>query len=117
MKLAELRFADDDDTTLIARLDGEVDLSNARDIGAAIRSAMSNRPLALVLDLTVVRYIDSTGVELIYQLRESLRARGQKLLLVIPTASPVHASLRLAGAAGHVDTYETLDEALGRVER
>ena len=111
MRLAALHFSDDG-TVLIARLEGEVDLSNARDIALPIRRRVSNDTFGVVLDLTDVRYLDSAGIQLIYHLREVLGARGQRLLLVTPTASPVNDALRLAGVSDQVVRAETLPGAL-----
>lgn len=102
----------DDGRVVIARLTGELDLSNAANIGGVLTERVPNTALALVLDLTDVEYLDSAGIHLIYELREKLRARGQSLRLVIPGASPAGDALTLAGVSGHVATSETIDAAL-----
>lgn len=100
---------------MVARLTGELDLSNAEDVGRALADAVPNHALALVVDLSQVEYLDSAGIQLIYRLRESLRARGQTLHLVIPTASAANDALRLAGVERHVETIQSVDEALGEL--
>jgi anti-anti-sigma factor len=112
--LADVQFSDRGQA-LIAHMTGEIDLSNADQIGAAIALEMSNSSLALVFDLSDMDYLDSAGIRLIYQLRESLRARGQSLRLIIPAASPANDALRLAGVLQHIETVETLDDALHEV--
>ena len=57
-------------------------------------------------------FLDSAGIQLIYQLREDLRARGQILQLVVASTSPTHDALTLAGVTHHVEIVETLDDAL-----
>jgi hypothetical protein len=49
-------------------------------------------------------------------MRENLRARGQKLLLVVPEGSPVNDALRLAGIKRHTEVALTLEEALRSLE-
>ncbi len=111
MKLADVQFSSRDQV-VVARLTGEIDLSNAESITAAVVEAMPHESSALVLDLSAVDYLDSAGIQLIYHLRETLRARNQSLRLFIPSDSPANDALRLAGVAQHVDAMETLDDAL-----
>lgn len=101
---------------VVARLTGEVDMSNAESIGGALTEATPNSSLALILDLSAVDYLDSAGIHLIYQLRERLRARGQSLRLVIPADSPANDALRLAGVLRHVETAGTVDAALAEID-
>jgi anti-anti-sigma factor len=75
------------DGVLVARLTGEIDMSNAGDLRAAITQSTPSGSLGVVLDLTDVDYIDSAGIHLLYRLGESLRARGQALRVVIPPGS------------------------------
>jgi anti-anti-sigma factor len=111
--LADVQF-DSRDRAVVARVTGEVDLSNAAQICDAIGEATPNTALGLVLDLGAVDYLDSAGIHLIYRLRENLRARGQKLMLAMLAQSPVQDSLRLAGVTQHLPIASTVDEALIR---
>jgi anti-anti-sigma factor len=97
---------------VVARLTGEVDLSNAVGIESAIAEATPNHAVALILDVSALDYLDSAGIHLIYKLREKLRARGQTLRLVIPAESAANDALRLAGVSQAVDTARTLEAAL-----
>jgi anti-sigma B factor antagonist len=111
VRLADLQLSEHGHA-VIARLTGEIDLSNAESIAAAIAAAVSNQAAAVVLDLSEVDYLDSAGIELIYRLRAKLAARGQALRLVIPSTSPANEALRLAGIEHHVGTVETVGDAL-----
>jgi anti-sigma B factor antagonist len=111
MRLAEIEF-EGHGGAVVARLTGELDLSNVEEIRGAIADAMPNHILALVLDLSAIDYLDSSGIQLIYRLREDLRTRGQGLRLVIPPGSPSQAALRLAGVEASVETLPTVADAL-----
>lgn len=111
MKLADIQFSDRE-RVVIARLTGEIDLSNADSIESAIAEATPNHALALILDVGALDYLDSAGIHLIYKLREKLRARGQSLRLVIPPDSPANDALRLAGVSRNVDTTDSLEAAM-----
>jgi anti-anti-sigma factor len=109
--LADVQF-DARDQVVVARVTGEVDLSNATQLCDAIGEATPNTAFGVVLDLGGVDYLDSAGIHLIYRLRENLRARGQKLMLAIPAASAVQDSLRLAGVTQLLPIASSVDDAL-----
>jgi anti-anti-sigma factor len=111
VKLADVQFSDHE-RVVVARLSGEVDLSNADGVESAIAEATPNHAVALILDVSALDYLDSAGIHLIYKLREKLRARGQALRLVLPAESPANDALRLAGVSQAVETAQTLDAAL-----
>jgi anti-sigma B factor antagonist len=112
MRLADVEF-ERTERAVVARVTGEVDLSNAASIGTAMVDSMPNDEHRLILDLSSVEYLDSAGIQLIYQLRERLHARGQTMALVIPSSSPSHDALRLAGLSQHVEMAETVEQAGG----
>lgn len=114
MRLADVQLTEEGHA-VIARLSGELDLSNTDNLGARLVEAVPNSALALVADLTDIDYLDSAGIHLVYVLQEKLRVRGQVLRLVIPTGSPANDALRLAGVSGHVPTDETVAAALAEL--
>ncbi len=114
MRLADLQLLEAG-RVVIARLGGELDLSNTGNIGGELSERIPNGALGLVLDLSALEYLDSAGIHLIYDLREKLRARGQGLQLVIPADSPAQDALRLAGVSGHVATSETIEDAVAAI--
>jgi anti-anti-sigma factor len=115
VKLADLEF-DMRDTTAVAKITGEIDLSNVGTIREALTQGVPNHALALVLDLSPITYLDSSGIQLIYRLREDLRVRGQDLVLVIPPVSAANAALRLAGVEHHIKTAPDLEEAVSSLQ-
>jgi anti-anti-sigma factor len=97
---------------LVAHVTGEVDMSNAEELGATVIGATPNEARGVVLDLSRVEYLDSAGIYVIYGMRSSLQARGQSLILVIPPRSPVHDALRLAGAQHPGEVAEDVEDGL-----
>ena len=81
----------------VVALSGEVDASNADDLAERISRAVGNEALSLVLDLSGVTYLDSSGVRLVFRLSRGLRNRQQDLHLVIPHGSRVRRPLHLSG--------------------
>ena len=109
--LADLRF-EVADGVVIARLTGEIDMSNAGELGKAITGRVPADAVALVLDLVGVEYLDSAGIHVIYQLRERLGQRGQAIRLVVAADSPVAASLQYAGVARALGAADTVQAAI-----
>jgi anti-anti-sigma factor len=112
MRLADLHFSSRDGH-VIALVVGEIDMSNAGELARALTDETPNDADGLVLELSGIDYLDSAGIHLVYRLRESLRARGQSLAIVVPRSSPVYDALRLAGIERHLKLWTTVDAAVG----
>jgi anti-sigma B factor antagonist len=93
-------------------VDGEVDASNAADVGDRVRASVTNRSRALVVDLSGMRYIDSAGIDVLFELDRELRQRRQALHLVVPPESPITRTLAIAGLAATIPTHGTREAAL-----
>jgi anti-anti-sigma factor len=98
MKLADLDV-EVRDRIVIAHVSGEIDMSNAGALKAALAEQITNEALGLVIDLSDLRYVDSVGIQLLYELRKQLKTRGQKLALVVPSGSVTEKTLQLVNAA------------------
>ena len=101
---------------MVVRLTGELDMSNADDIGTAVLEATPNDALGVILDLGDVGYMDSAGIYVVFAMRKRLRNRGQALRLRIPGGSPVDDALRLAGVQSSVDVVSTVAEGIAAVK-
>jgi len=111
MTLADLQVSADDGIVL-ARIVGEIDMSNSDELRTALAAAMPADARGMVLDMTGVEYLDSAGIRLLYLFGEDVRAGRQSLEVVIPSTSMVADVLRLAGVTDYVGAVETVDEAL-----
>jgi anti-anti-sigma factor len=110
MRLADLHH-ETIDSVVIAKISGEIDMSNSNELRTTLSNMTSNDVLGLVVDLSELEYIDSAGIHLIYRLRDSLRSRGQQLRLVIPRDSVVYQTLKLAALQPGSEMVETLEAA------
>jgi anti-anti-sigma factor len=115
MRLADLHFSTRDGY-VVAAVVGEIDMSNAGELARALADKTPNDARGLVLDLSRIDYLDSAGIHLLYRLRESVSARGQRLAIVVPKESPVFDALRLAGIERHLDMLDTVDAAFAPTE-
>jgi anti-anti-sigma factor len=98
----------------VARVEGEVDASNAHEVGDRLRSLLTNRSVALIVDLSGTTYLDSAGLNLLFALGEELRGRQQRLGLVVAEGSPIARMVALVGLDKAVPVDPTLAEAIRR---
>ena len=116
MRLADIRL-ELRDGVVHATLNGDIDLSNAATLRDQITDLTPNHAVGLVLDLSAVTYLDSAGIHLIHRLREDLRARGQRLALVIPAGSIINDTLRLAGLRWEEEIAASVADAERMLQR
>ena len=103
--------ADQEDDIVVGVLSGEVDLSNAAELERLIAEAVPNSVRGLVLDLSALSYIDSSGIRLLLSLAGSLRWRGQDLVLAVPAGSQSRRVFSMAGIEDSVALEATGDAA------
>ena len=96
----------------VVTVEGEVDASNASELGGRLRAALTNRSMALVVDLAATTYLDSAGINLLYAVGSELRARQQELHLVVVPGSPIERTLAIVGANRAFPVHANRDEAL-----
>ena len=98
---------------VIAHVSGEVDLSNAASVTDRLIDATPNTATVLVLELSGTRYLDSSGVRMLFELAQRLRNRGQDLRLVVPDDSHVKRVLVLTEVESVIPMSSSVDDALG----
>ena len=74
---------------IIARLTGELDIAGAPSTGEQIGQAVPNSALGLVVDMSELEFIDSSGVAMLFGLVRRLSSRRQELRVVAPQGRPV----------------------------
>ncbi|MGN6867908.1 MAG: STAS domain-containing protein [Solirubrobacteraceae bacterium] len=97
---------------LVARMAGEIDLSNAEQLGVKIAEATSPDAQGVALDLTEVSHIDSYGIFVIHGLRQRLCEHQTTLVLVIPRDGRIHRAMELMGIHEFIPVMEGLEDAL-----
>ena len=116
MTVAELRIDSSPDWP-VARLSGEIDLSNVAHLTGTLQEAVSNTAQGLVLDLSGVTYLDSTGLRLVFRLARELKDRQQSLRLVVPDESLIWRVLRLSGVPVELEVSPDLTSTLTLARR
>jgi anti-anti-sigma factor len=103
-------------TICLVRVHGEIDLSNAHEVSSAIGTVMGQEARWLVIDLSDLSYLDSSGVALLLRLAERLQTRRRRLHLVVPRGSPVRRVLGFTGLPNVIPVEARLEEALARCD-
>jgi anti-anti-sigma factor len=92
--LPELQI-DRNESVPVVTLDGDMDISVASDLRTGLLRAVDNTDLGLVIDLSAVKYIDSAGVNVLFELADALGVRRLVLALVIPEGGLVERVVEL----------------------
>ena len=110
----ELSSETRDGPTHVVHVKGEIHVSTAPEFAARLDDAIAHEAPAVVLDLTGVEFIDSTGLTVLLNGLRSVTLRGGRLALAIsnPTVLRLFEITRLDST---FDIAPTLDEALRRV--
>jgi anti-anti-sigma factor len=97
----------------LVTIDGEVDLTNADEVQRCVEDTSA---AAVVLDLSGLLYLDSSGIRAIDRAFRHLRSEGRSLFIVSPEETPSGWTFRVAGFDPHL-LFESLDAALATAAR
>ena len=89
---------------------GEIDISNASLLRAALVTATHSAAEIVVVDMSGTEYCDSTGLNVLVRAQKKAEPAGVQLRLVVQ-ASAVQRMLTVTGVAGLFRVYADLDEA------
>jgi anti-anti-sigma factor len=112
---ANVKF-DHRDSIGVARLSGDVDITQASSVRKQLLSAVRNEDLGLVVDLSRARYIDSVGVSLLFELAERLAGRQLRFAVVMPPDGLVERVLTIVNLNSVAEVHPSLDEALAALQ-
>ena len=98
--------------SVVARLSGEVDMTNATYVRDQLLTSMPNEAVALVLDISGCRYLDSAAIEVLFDVSRRLARRRQELRLVMPPSSVLRRVIELTEVHTAAPVFESLEAAL-----
>jgi anti-anti-sigma factor len=84
-------------TTVAMSLDGELDLASAKAVEEGLLAAEQGPPARVIVDLTKLDFIDSTGLRLLLQADARAREQGYELVLW-PGKATVQRVFEITGA-------------------
>jgi anti-anti-sigma factor len=95
----------------VAHFSGEIDRSNAAELGDRVASAIPDQS-GLVVDLSELAFLDSTGIRMLFGLAIRLKQRHQSLRVVVPDGSHLGEILDTVGLEQAAATDHTVAEAV-----
>ena len=102
------------DDIVVARLTGELDISGAERTGQRIAEAVPSSARGVVVDMTDLDFIDSSGVSMLFALARRVGSRRQELRVVAPDGRPVARVLQIVeferAAPVHADVASAVAE-------
>jgi anti-sigma B factor antagonist len=96
---------------LVVDVVGELDISNAEVLRTALDDELAAGALHVVVDLTGVAFMDSTGLGVLVRIRKLVHASQGSFALVC-AEGPVRRLLTITGLVTVLGACSTLDEAL-----
>ena len=91
--------------------EGELDIARLGEFRAALYDAARQAEQLLVVDLSHVESIDSSGVGALVDLHHRLRREKRQLAVVAPGGTAAALILNLSGLRNRLPTYETRQAA------
>ncbi len=96
----------------VAHLSGEIDRSNAAELGERVGAAIDGKGGGLVVDLSELEFIDSTGIRMLFELAAELKRHRQALRVVVPDGAHLGDILDTVGLQQAAATDHTVGEAV-----
>lgn len=96
-------------------LRGDIDLANIKDIALRIAESLSDARVAIV-DLSEVTYLDSSGVQLLFQLSRSLDSQRVPMRIALPLDSHLRRLMQIIDLGATVPIAEDVTRALAAYE-
>jgi anti-anti-sigma factor len=94
--------------SLLVRLHGEIDLSNANQMQQQLEKAIGGYP-RVVVDLTKIEYLDSQGLRLIKQICDKSDREHTMLKLIAPSTSIARQVLDIARMSEYVEIRDAVE--------
>jgi anti-sigma B factor antagonist len=96
----------------VAKVRGELDISNASATGDAIAAEVRIDARGLVVDFSELEFLDSSAISMLFSLARRLAERRQELHLVAPQGAAVGRVLDIVEFDRAAPVHTTVDEAL-----
>ena len=101
------------DGTMIIQVTGEIDIGSSLSFGERLNSALDEGAPQVIVDLSAARYVDTTGLSVLWESAKRCRLEDRELKIVC-CEGWVRQALANSGLDQLVATHATLDGALGR---
>jgi anti-anti-sigma factor len=103
---------DQRDDVVVARLTGELDISVAESAGRKIAEAVPSSARGVVVDMSGLEFMDSSGVSMLFSLARQVGSHRQQLVVVAPAGRPVSRVLQIVEFDRAAPVREDVDAAV-----
>ena len=103
------------DDVVVARLRGELDIAGADAMGQRIAEAVPSSARGVVVDMTDLEFIDSSGVSMLFGLARRVGSRRQELRVVAPAGRPVARVLQIVEFDRAAPVHADVDSAVAAI--
>ena len=107
---------EDGSDTLVFKLRGSLDLATAPTVRAALAEATDKGNHELIVDLTQLEFLDSTGLGVLIGAHRRAAEHGGSLRLVV-TEGPISRLLNITGLIAVFAVYHSIEDARGDARR
>lgn len=99
-------------TAVIVTASGEIDLATADRLAAVLQAELDNRPGVVVIDLTRVQFLGSSGLSVLAATDHAASTSGQVVRIVTGEQHPVVRPLAVSGLARHLRLFRDVNDAV-----
>ena len=97
-------------SAVVVRLSGELDLYNAHEVREVLLAEAASEPERIVVELSDVRFIDSTALGVLIEARTKLPNR--RAFLLAGPGVETRRALEISGLDRHFALHDSVDDAL-----
>lgn len=100
---------------VVARMPVEVDITQAASVRGDLMQAVENRDLGLVVDLSATEYLDSSGINLLFELGGVLETRQLRMAVVLPHGGLVERVVSIVNLGAAMPIHRDLESAVDEI--
>ena len=100
------------DGLVVATMTGEIDVAEVDRVNSQILAEVGNDVRAVVIDLSSVTYLDSSGIQLMFDLVRRFHSARQAVGIVVPETSPLSTLLKITHVHEACPVAQTVEECL-----
>jgi anti-anti-sigma factor len=100
---------------IVARMPVEVEITQTPLLRGQLVQAVENRDLGLVIDLTATEYLDSSGVNMLFELGEGLAARQLRMAVVMPEGGLVERVVSIVNLGSAMPIHRDIESAVDEI--
>jgi anti-anti-sigma factor len=99
----------------VVPLSGELDITRAPSLRRELLAVADNRDIGMVVDLSEVTYLDSAGLNVLFELAERLAERRLEIAVVVPAGGLIERVVSLVDLGAVARLHHSADAAAAEI--